>query len=233
VTGAHFSDDVGLESFVVCFPEQGRGITDDTDGQGFLFRGRLLGHADGGVQAFGFDVGETEFDAFVDNGFVDINVDADTAVHVHGPGLIGSHSAVTRCQENPSHQRTVEMLVGNGAQGLECALDDALGSNIFPRCRRVLREHGQVLVLKIIKCGPGGLHDVGGGHDHTGSKLVGFKYGNRHARLHHQGLVVFHVLEGIHDGVVRFPVSSTLADAPVDNQIFRCFGVFHIVFQHS
>ena len=65
--------------------------------------------------------------------FVDIHIDTDTTVHVHGPGLVGPHTALAGGQENFPHQRTVEMLVCDGAQGLECALDNPLGSDVFPR----------------------------------------------------------------------------------------------------
>ena len=85
------------------------------------------------------------------------------------------------------------MLVGNGTQGFEGPLDNPLGPDVFPWCRGVLGEHGQIFFLEVIKYGPGGFHDVGGGHDHARRKLVGFENGHRHARLHHQGFVVFQV----------------------------------------
>ena len=154
-------------------------------------------------------------------------------MHVHGPGLVGAHAPVAGRQKDSSHQGTVEMLICDGAQRFEGALDYPLGSNIFPWCRSVLGEHGQVFFLKIVECGPGSFHDVGGCHDHPGCELVGFEDGNGHTRLYHQGFVVFQIFERIDDGVVRFPVACAFADAAVDHQVFRCFGIFHVVFQHS
>ena len=61
-----------------------------------------------------------------------------------------------------------------------------------------------------------------------GASLWVLKMATGIARLHHQGFVVFHVLEGIHNGVVGFPVSGTFADAPIDNQEFRRFG-YHML----
>src|SRR5665811_773620 len=124
-------------------------------------------------------------------------------------------------EEDAAHQGVVIVLAGDGGERLEGALDHALRADVLPRSGGVLGEHGEVLVLEIVEGGPVGLHDVGVGHDDPGRQLVGLEHGHRHARLHHEGLVVLQVQERIDGGVVRLPVAGTLADATVDHQLLR------------
>ena len=51
-----------------------------------------------------------------------------------------------------------------------------------------------------------------------------FKYADRFAGLHQQGLVAFQVFQRLHDSVIAFPVARSATDTAIDHQLMRVFG---------
>ncbi len=233
MAGAHLGDDVRPPAQRQRPGEHLRRVAVHADAQGAALRLRLLGQLDPLLQRVGLNVQEFLVDAGGDDVGVGVHHQADAAVHGHGAGLVRAHAAQARGEQDAAGQRPAEVLLPDGAQRLEGALDHALRPDVLPRPGGVLREHRQVLVLQVIEDGPGRLHDVGVGHHHARGQPVGFEDRHGHAGLDRQRLVVFQVQQSLHDGVVRFPVARALPDAAVDHQPLGRLGILHVVFQHA
>ena len=233
MAGAHLGDDVRLPAQLQRAGEEIGRVAVQADAQRAAFGLGLLRQRDALFQGVHLHVQELLLDADGDDVRVGVHHQADAAVHRHGARLVRAHAAQAGGEEDAADQRAAEVLLADGAQRLEGALDHALRADVLPRRGRVLREHRQVLVLQVVEDGPGRLHDVGGGHDDARRQPVGLEDRHGHAGLDGQRLVVLQVEQRIDDGVIRFPVARALADAAVDHQPLRPLGVLHVVFQHA
>ena len=106
-----------------------------------------------------------------------------------------------------SGQGAVVALVGDGAEGLIGALEDALGGDIDPGSGGHLAVHHQALGLELAEVLPVGpvADEVGVGDEHARGPFVGAHDTDRLARLDEEGLVVLEVVEGAYDRVVGLP----------------------------
>ncbi len=127
-------------------------------------------------------------------------------------------------------------LLRHGREGLEGALQDALGADVDPGPGGHLAVHGQPEVLQTAELLPVGpvTDQVGVGDEHPRRPLVGAEDPDGATALHEHRLVVGERLEGPHQGVVRRPVARGLAGAAVDHELGRVLGVLgvEVVHQH-
>ena len=99
------------------------------------------------------------------------------------------------------------MLAAHFGEGLEGALDDALGADVDPAAGGHLAVHHQPGAIELVEhlpIRPFG-HEVGVGEEHARRVLVGAEHADRLARLDQQGLVVLQPLERLDDLVVSRP----------------------------
>ena len=129
-----------------------------------------------------------------------------------------------------------EALVGHGGEGLEGALQDALGADVDPGAGGHLPVHRQPEVLQAAELLPVGpvADQVGVRDQHPRRPLVGPQHADRLAALHEQRLVVSKVGQGADDRVVGRPGPGRLAGAAVDHEVVGVFGVLgvEVVHQH-
>ena len=141
--------------------------------------------------------------------------------------------AVTR---DGAGQRAAELLVGHRGEGLEGALQDALGADVDPRAGRHLAVHGQAEVLEAAELLPVGpvADQVGVRDQHPRGPLVGAHDADRLAGLHQHRLVVGQRLQGAHERVVGLPAARGLARAAVDDELLGVLGDLgvEVVHQH-
>ena len=127
-------------------------------------------------------------------------------------------------------------LVGHGGEGLEGALEDALGADVDPRAGGHLAVHRQAEVLEPTELLPVGpvADQVGVGDQHARGPLVGPEDPDRLAALHEHRLVVGERGQGAHERVVRLPAARGLAGPAVHHQLGGVLGVLgvEVVHQH-
>ena len=127
-------------------------------------------------------------------------------------------------------------LVGHCGEGLEGALEDALGADVDPRAGGHLAVHREAEVLEPAELLPVGpvADQVGVGDQHPRRPLVGLHDPDRLAGLHEHRLVVGERGEGPDEGVVGLPVAGRLAGAAVDHEVLGTLGVLgvEVVHQH-
>ena len=162
VAGAHLGDHGGDVVLGQGFLEDVSGIAHHTDGDGIVLGNMLLSNLPGLVQGVDLHIHVVLGDTAVNHALVSVGQNDHSAVHLAGPGLVAAHAAGTGGHEDLAvHVVLPALLQDDGGQGLEGALDHALGADVLPGSGGVLGEDGQVLVLQVIEPLPGGLHDVG------------------------------------------------------------------------
>ena len=115
-------------------------------------------------------------------------------------------------------------------------MKDPLATNVDPRTGSHLPVHhqtGGVEFAEVLPVGPVG-DKVGVGDQHARRGGVGFKDGDRLARLHEQRLIGLKIDQLTNDRVVTLLVARRLADSAVDDQLLwllRHIGV-QVVLQH-
>ena len=174
-------------------------------------------------------------DAALDPAVVDVDADRDAVVHRHGERLGAAHAAEAGGQRDGAGERSVEALVGHGGEGLEGALEDALGADVDPRAGGHLAVHGQAELLEppeLLPVGPVA-DQVGVGDQHARRPLVGAEDADRLAALHEHRLVVGERGQGAHEGVVRLPVARGLAGPAVHHQLGGVLGVLRVEVVHQ
>ena len=112
------------------------GVAEQPDRQRPLGVARLDGQSEGVVDVGGLGVEVAVLDAAVDAGLVAVHADRHAVVHRHGQRLRAAHAAEARGQGDGACQRAAELLLGDRAEGLVGALQDALGADVDPRARR-------------------------------------------------------------------------------------------------
>ncbi len=127
------------------------------------------------------------------------------------------------------------MSLGECGEGLEGALQDALGTDVNPASRGHLAVHHQALAIEFVKVLPVGpfADKIRVGNDDAGSHVVGGKDAHGLAGLDQEGFVVAEMFEFAHDGVKAFPVASSAADAAVDDQVRGALGYVGIEVVHQ
>ena len=160
----------------------------------------------------------------------------DAVVHGDRERLRAAHAAEPRGDGDGAGQGAAEPLVGDRGEGLEGALEDALGADVDPRAGGHLAVHREPEVLEPAELLPVRpvADQVGVGDQHPRRPLVGPHHAHRLARLHEHRLVVGQRRQRAHEGVVGLPVAGRLAGAAVDDEVLGALGVLgvEVVHQH-
>lgn len=206
--------------------EQVGGVAEQADGERLAGVTGLDGELEGVAQIVGLDIEVAVLDATVDGARVHVDTDGDAVVHRHGERLGAAHAAETGGEGNGAGQRPVELLGGDGGEGLVRPLEDALGADVDPRTGRHLAVHGQAQVLQAAELLPVGpvADQVGVREQHARRPLVGLHHADRAAGLDEHRLVLLEGLEGADHRVVRAPVAGGLAGAAVDDELVGVLG---------
>jgi hypothetical protein len=134
-------------------------------------------------------------------------------------------------------EASAEALGGHGGEGLVCALQDALGTNIDPRSRGHLPVHREPQVLQTPKLRPRRpvAYQVRVGQQHPWRPLVRAEDAHRPSTLDKHRLVALERGERAHERVEARPVASRLAGAAVHHEVVRAFGHIgvEVVAQHA
>ena len=145
-------------------------------------------------------------------------------VSERGQRLRAAHAAEAGGEDGAAGQvgRAPVTLTGGG-EGLEGALQDALGADVDPRAGRHLAEHGQALGLEPAELVPGGeaRHQQRVGDQHARGTRVGLEDGDRLAALDEHRLVVLELEQRAHDGAEGVVAAGGAAGAAVDDQAGR------------
>ena len=193
-------------------------------------------HLHGVLQRGRLDVEVAVLDPPLDPGLVALDADRDAVVHRHRERLRAAHAAEPGGDGDRAGERAAEPLVGHRGEGLEGALQDALGADVDPRAGGHLAVHRQPEVLEPAELLPVGpvADQVGVGDQHPRRPLVGPHHADRLAGLHEHRLVVLERAQRAHQRVVRLPVAGRLAGAAVDDEVLGALGVLgvEVVHQH-
>ena len=210
-------------------------VAEHADRQRLARVARLDGERHGVLERVGLHVEVAVLDAALDPALVDVDADRDAVVHRHGERLGAAHAAEAGGQRDGAGQGAVEPLVGDRGEGLEGALEDALGADVDPRAGGHLAVHRQAEVLEPAELLPVGpvADQVGVGDQHARRPLVGAHDADRLAALHEHRLVVGEGGQGAHQGVVRLPVARGLAGAAVHHQLGGVLGVLRVEVVHQ
>ena len=133
------------------------------------------------LERVGLHVEVAVLDPPVDPGLVALDADRDAVVHGDRERLRAAHAAEPGGQRDGAGQRAAEALVGDRGEGLEGALQDALGADVDPRAGGHLAVHRQPEVLEPAELLPVGpvADQVGVGDQHPRRPLVGAHHADR------------------------------------------------------
>ena len=212
------------------------GVAEHADGQRAPRVAGLDGQLDRVLEAVRLDVEVAVLDPAGDPGRVALDADRDAVVHGDRERLGAAHAAEPGGQGDRAREGPAERLVGHRGEGLEGALEDALGADVDPRPGGHLAVHRQAEVLQAAELLPVGpvADQVGVGDQHARRPLVGAHHADRLAALHEQRLVGLQRGQRAHDRVVRLPAAGRLAGAAVDDQVVGALGDLgvEVVHQH-
>lgn len=215
--------------------EDVRGVAEQADGERLLPVAGLGGELQRVGEAGRLDVQVAVLDPARDAGRVAVHADRHAAVHRDGQRLGAAHAAETGGEGDGARQRPVELLVGDGGEGLVGALQDALGADVDPGPGGHLPVHGEPEALQSAELLPVGpvADQVGVGDQHARRPLVGLHHADRAAGLDQHGLVLLERPQGADHGVERAPVTGRLAGAAVDDQLGRVLGHLGVEVVHE
>ena len=202
-----------------------------------LFLG-LQDLGDRGVE-IGFDLVEVALAGpAAQAGLVDVDDQAGAVVQGDGERLGAAHAAAAAGEGQGAGEGAVLVpgeLAGDRGEGLEGALQDALGADVDPGPGGHLAVHHQALGLEPAELGPGRpvAHEVGVGQQHPRRPFVGAEHADRLAGLDQQGLVLLHGFQGAGDGVERGPGPDGAAGAAVDHQVIGALGDLGVQVVHE
>ncbi len=182
------------------------------------------------IQRVGDLVDVPGVEATLNTSWVHIDAERNAATHGHGERLRAAHAAEPRGHHQAAAQAAAETLAGHRFEGLERALEDALGADVDPRARGHLPIHRQPHRLEAPELLPRrpAWHQERVGDEHSWGQLVGPGNAHRLARLHQQGLVVAQRPERRDDGVEALPRASRPPGAAIHHQrigVLRHCGV--------
>ncbi|OPZ82200.1 MAG: hypothetical protein BWY77_00285 [bacterium ADurb.Bin431] len=166
-----------------------------------------------------------------------VDLDAETGCAIHGrrQRLGAPHAPQPGGHQQPPLQGAAEMALCTAGKGLEGSLQDTLGTDINPAAGSHLAVHGQSQTLEAAKlvpgCPMGNQHGVG--DQYTRGILMGFEDGDRFARLHQEGLVIFKLPQRLYHGMKTLPVACGLAGSSVDDQLLGFFSDLRIEIVHQ
>ncbi len=187
------------------------------------------------VDVFCLDVEVLVVDAAVDAGDVAVHADRDAVVHGDGQRLRAAHAAEAGGQRDGAGQGAAEPLLGDRAERLVGALQDALGADVDPRAGRHLAVHRQAGGFELAELLPirPVANEIGVRDQHPRRPDVGAEHPDRLAGLHQHGLVVLEAAQGRHDGVERLPAAGGATGAAVDHQVLGMLGHLGIEVVHQ
>ena len=203
------------------------GVAEQADRQADALVGGLADAGDGVVDVGGHLVQVAGLEAAGDAVRVDLDVEAGGTGQGGGQRLRAAHAAQAGGEDGAAGQvgRAPVALTGGG-EGLEGALQDALGADVDPRAGGHLAEHGQAQGLEPAELVPGGeaRHQQRVGDQHARCARVGLEDGDRLAALDEHGLVVLELEQGAHDGAEGVVAAGGAAGAAVDDQAGGILG---------
>ena len=168
---------------------------------------------------------------------VALDADGDAVVHGDRQRLGATHAAEAGGHRDGPGEGAPEALVRDGGEGLERALQDALGADVDPGPGGHLAVHGETEVLEPSELLPVGpvADQVGVRDENSRRPLVGAQHPDRLTALHEQRLVGLQRLQGADDRVVGLPVPGGLAGAAVDDELLGVLGDLgvEVVHQHA
>ena len=175
-------------------------------------------------------------EALLDRAFLHFDRDAMRPGHHRRERLRPAHPAEAGGEDPLARQVAAIMLAAHFGEGLEGALNDALGADVDPRPGSHLPVHHQPETIEFVKLFPGRPFgdEVGVGDENARGVGVGLEHPDRFSRLDQQGLVLLQPLERFDDLVVTFPIARGATDPAVDDQALRIFGdlIIEVVHQH-
>ncbi len=173
------------------------------------------------VQVVGHAVTVAGVEPLLYAGPVDLDVEADAAVHRDRQRLRAPHAAHSAGQNDPPLEATSEVLSRALGQGLVRALEYALRADVDPAARRHLAVHDEAPTLQLAEAVPRRpvANEIGVRDEHPRRVDVRLEDRDRLSGLDEQRLVRGERLEGPNYGLERLPVPRRLAGAAVDDKL--------------
>ncbi len=206
--------------------EQFGGVAEEADGERAAGVARLDREPEGVLRGVRLHVQVAVLDAALDGARVDVDADRDAVVHRHGERLGAAHAAEAGGQGDGPGEGPVELLRGDGGEGLVRALEDALGADVDPGAGRHLAVHGEAELLQAPELLPVRpvADQVGVGDEDARGPLVGLHDADRAAGLDEHRLVLLEGAQGADHRVEGAPVAGGLAGAAVDDELVGVLG---------
>ena len=218
-------------------PELFGGIAFVADRDGFAASPRLFDLAQRLLARLGDAVEIAQLAPALQTRAVDVDDQADSAVHRDRQRLRAAHSADTGRQRYATGKRAAEMQARQLGKGLVRPLHDALRADIDPRAGRHLAVHRQPLRFQLAKDAPVGplRHEVRVGDQHARGASVRFEDRDGLTALNDQRLVGSQPPQRPYDRIEGFPRTRGAAVSAVHDQIVRAFGNLgiEVVHQHA
>ena len=200
------------------------------DGAGRAVRQVPPGHGQGLVQAAGALADPALVVPGLDAGVVHLGDDGHRPGDLRRLALGSAHAPQPGGHEQPPRQVPVggdaQLQPPGVEQGVEGAVDDALGPDVHPAPGGHLavvghpQGGGPVEVLLVVE----GAHHQAVGDDAPGGQLVGVEQPQGVAGHDHQGLLVGHHLQVLLDEAILHPVLADLSGLPVGHQLIGVEG---------
>ena len=164
--------------------------------------------------------------AALETSLVHVHDETGAAVEGDRQRLCAAHATAAAGQGESTGQAAAKALLSHGREGLEGALQDALGGDVDPRAGRHLAVHHQAFILELAEVLPVSpvSHEVGVSNKYTRCPLIGLPDAHRLAGLHQQGFIRFQILKGFYDGIKSFPAARCTAGAAVDHEVLGALG---------
>ena len=147
-----------------------------------------------------------------------------------------AHAAQAGGDGECSGEGAAEFAAGDFGEAFVGALQDALGTDVYPGTGGHLAVHHEAFGFEAAEFAPVGPvgYQMRVGDKHSGGPFMGAEDADRFAGLHEHGFVIVEGGEGAFDGVVGVPGAGGSTGASVDHEIFGAFGYFgvEVVLQH-
>src|ERR1700683_4066776 len=117
------------------------------------------------------------------------------------------------------------MLPPHLSEGLVGALHDALATDVDPRARGHLTEHGESAPVEFVEVLPGRpvRYQVRVRNQYPRRIRVGVEDPDRLTGLNQQSFILLQRLQGFDDSIEAVPIARGAADAAVDHELARGF----------
>ena len=225
VAGSLVRQQINVDVVVVQILQQVHDVAVIGDGAGLLGIHVLLGDLPGLVQAVGAVADPALGVTGLDTGVIDLGDDGGSTGDLSGLALSARHAAQTGGHEQTASQvailRNAQLQTAGVQQGVEGAVDDALGPDVHPAAGGHLAVVGNaqsgsaVEVLLIVE----GADHQAIGDDAAGGHLVAVEQAQGVTGHHDQSLLVGHDLQILLDQAILHPVLADLTGLAVGDQL--------------